>query len=42
VIVNGKKIETHQQVNKNNFSKTEIGVRPEFISFSEDVIPVKV
>jgi glycerol transport system ATP-binding protein len=42
VIVNGKKIETHQQVKKNNFSKTEVGVRPEFISFSNDGIPVKV
>ena len=37
-----KKIETHQQVKNNNFSKTEVGVRPEFISFSNDGIPVKV
>ncbi len=35
VIVNGKKIETHQ-------NKTEVGVRPEFISFSNEGIPVKV
>ena len=42
VIVNGKKIETHQQIKKNNFNKTEVGVRPEFISFSNEGIPVKV
>ena len=29
-------------IKKNNFSKTEVGVRPEFISFSNDGIPVKV
>ena len=42
VIVNGKKIETHQQIKKSNFNKTEVGVRPEFISFSNEGIPVKV
>ena len=42
VIVNGKKIETHQQIKKSNFDKTEVGVRPEFISFSNEGIPVKV
>ena len=38
----GKKIETHQQIKKSNFNKTEVGVRPEFISFSNEGIPVKV
>ena len=42
VMLNGKKIETHTKVKSNNFSKTEIGVRPEFINFSSDGIPVKV
>ena len=42
VILNGKKIETHKNVKKNSFLKTEIGIRPEFISFSKDGIPVKV
>ena len=42
VMLNGKKIETHKKVKSNNFSKTEIGVRPEFINFSSDGIPVKV
>ena len=37
-----KKIETHKKVKSNSFSKTEIGVRPEFINFSSDGIPVKV
>ena len=42
VILNGKKIETHKKVKSNSFSKTEVGVRPEFINFSSDGIPVKV
>ena len=42
VIVNGKKIETHQKIKKSNFNKTEVGVSPEFISFSNEGIPVKV
>ena len=42
VILNGQKIETHKNIKKNSFLKTEIGIRPEFISFSEDGIPVKV
>ena len=42
VILNGQKIETHKNIKKNSFLKTEIGIRPEFISFSKDGIPVKV
>ena len=42
VTLNGKKIETHKNIKKNSFTKTEIGIRPEFISFNNDGIPVKV
>ena len=42
VTLNGKKIETHKNIKKNIFTKTEIGIRPEFISFNNDGIPVKV
>ena len=42
VSVDGVKISTETQIKKSNFSKTEIGIRPEFISFSKEGIPVKV
>ena len=42
MILNGKKIETHKKIKLNSFAKTEIGVRPEFINFSSDGIPVKI
>ena len=42
VAVDGVKISTETQIKKSNFSKTEIGIRPEFISFSKEGIPVKV
>ena len=29
-------------IKKSNFSKTQIGIRPEFINFSKDGIPVKI
>ncbi len=42
-IVDGIKISTNNEIKqKSNFSKTEIGIRPEFVSFSEDGIPVKI
>ena len=42
-IVDGIKISTSNRINeKSNFSKTEIGIRPEFISFSQEGIPVKI
>ena len=40
--VDGVKISTGTQIKKSDFSKTEIGIRPEFISFSKEGIPVKV
>ena len=42
VAVDGVKISTETQIKKSNFSKIEIGIRPEFISFSKEGIPVKV
>ncbi len=40
--IDGVRIETGSQIKKSNFTKTEIGIRPEFVSFSKDGIPVKV
>ena len=40
--IDGVKVSVSSQIKKSNFSKTEIGIRPEFVSFSEDGIPVKV
>ena len=43
VAVNGTKIETsNSKINSSNFSKMEIGVRPEFISFNKEGLPVKI
>jgi len=42
-VIDGIKIVTESKISKkNNFSKTEIGIRPEFISFGKEGIPVKV
>ena len=41
-VIDGVKISISSQIKKSNFSKTEIGIRPEFISFSKEGIPVKV
>ena len=38
----GQKISSHNSIKKSNFSKTQIGIRPEFINFSKDGIPVKI
>ena len=41
--VDGIKISTSSEIKqKSNFSKTEIGIRPEFVSFDKDGIPVKI
>jgi glycerol transport system ATP-binding protein len=40
--IDGIKIETGSLNKKNGFTKTEIGIRPEFVSFSKDGIPVKI
>jgi len=42
-VVDGIKISTSSEIKKkSNFSKTEIGIRPEFVSFAKDGIPVKI
>jgi len=41
--IDGVKISTNNTIKeKLNFSKTEIGIRPEFVSFAQEGIPVKV
>jgi len=40
--IDGVKVSVSSQIKKSNFSKTEIGIRPEFVSFSKEGIPVKV
>ena len=43
VAINGTKIETsNSKIDNSNFSKMEIGVRPEFISFNKEGLPVKI
>ena len=43
VAVNGTKIETsNSKIDNSNFSKIEVGVRPEFISFNKEGLPVKI
>ena len=43
VAVNGTKIETSNlKIDNFNFTKIEIGVRPEFISFNKEGLPVKI
>ena len=38
----GQKIQSHKTIKKSNFKKTQIGIRPEFINFSNSGIPVKI
>ena len=38
----GQKIKSHKTIKKSNFKKTQLGIRPEFISFSSNGIPVKI
>jgi len=40
--IDGVKVSVSSKIKKLNFSKTEIGVRPEFVSFSKEGLPVKV
>ena len=40
--IDGVKVSVSSQIKKSNFSKIEIGIRPEFVSFSEEGIPVKI
>ena len=38
----GKILPSNTNIKKTNFSKTQVGIRPEFIKFSNDGIPVKI
>ena len=38
----GKILPTNTSIKKSNFNKTQVGIRPEFINFSNDGIAVKV
>ncbi len=41
--INGTQIQTSNfELENVNFSKTEIGIRPEFISFTQNGLPVRV
>ena len=40
--LSGQNIATNSEIKKSNFKKTQVGIRPEFIDFSKDGIPVKV
>ena len=42
VAIDGVKVSTNSQIKESNFSKTEIGIRPEFISFDKEGIPAKI
>ena len=43
VVINGTKIETsNSKMGNSNFSKIELGIRPEFISFDKKGLPVKI
>ena len=38
----GKLLPTNTSLKKSNFNKTQVGIRPEFVNFSNDGIAVKV
>ena len=40
--IDGVEVSINSQIKKTDFSKTEIGIRPEFISFDKKGIPVKI
>ena len=42
ISISGKKIEAKVNLKENNFSKTEVGIRPEFVEFNKDGLPVKI
>ena len=42
ISINGNKIKTKVNLKENNFSKTEVGIRPEFIEFNKEGLPVKI
>ena len=38
----GQEIQSNSNIKKDNFQKTQLGIRPEFINFSDKGIPVKI
>ena len=40
--LSGQRVASNSSIQKSNFKKTQVGIRPEFINFSKDGIPVKV
>ena len=42
ISISGNKIETKIEIKDKSFSKTEVGIRPEFIEFNESGLPVKI
>ena len=42
ISINGNKIETKANIKGNSFSKTEVGIRPEFVEFNKEGLPVKI
>jgi len=40
--LSGQRIVSNTSIKKTNFNKTQVGIRPEFVDFSTDGIPVKV
>ena len=42
ISLSGKKIPTSSNIKKSSFNNTQVGIRPEFLDFSKDGIPVKV
>ena len=43
IVINGTKIEiSNSKIYDSKFSKVEVGIRPEFISFNEEGLPVKI
>ena len=38
----GQKVATEKSIKKSNFKKTQLGIRPEFITFSDNGIPVQI
>ena len=42
ISINGNKIETKADIKGNSFSKTEVGIRPEFVEFNKEGLPVKI
>ena len=42
VNLSGQKVVSNLKTKQNNFKKTQLGIRPEFINFSNEGIPVKI